>query len=143
VAASKAAVILTLSASATGCAPFERCWPDVTAQVHRSPSVQVAGDPSLVVAAFVTSAEAGVTETDPQGLPVGGPAMTVFAASQSGVTSVVFRGEPAPSWYVAFLDLDGNRRLDVGEPFGIDPENPRPATCDPYTTSILIDRIRQ
>ncbi|WP_438007358.1 hypothetical protein WME89_00675 [Sorangium sp. So ce321] len=45
---------------------------------------------------------------------------------------------PYPTYYFAFVDLDGDGWPDPDEPLGVDPENPIDSGCDEPTRAITI-----
>jgi len=142
----KQAIVLALAPFACGCVPFGDCWPPVTANVRVSPQFSDQLSSPVVVAGVPRIYDADVTGVDAQGVPVTQRGLAPFASGTAGgaahAVTLSFRGYPYPMWYVAYLDLNENRSLDTGEPFGVDPLNPRDTHCDAHTTTIQINAPR-
>jgi hypothetical protein len=137
---------MILAMFSSGCVHFGDCWPPVTANVRISPQFASEAGAPVVVAGAVRIHDADVSGVDFQGVPIAADRLTPHATRVTRMTtraeSLEFRGFPYPTWYVAFLDLDADRTLDPGEPFGVDPLNPRDTGCKAHTTEIEIDTVR-
>jgi hypothetical protein len=145
------ASFLTLGLFLTGC-PFGDCWgtADITVTVDRSISRPPGA--SVLVAEVVRINRSDVTGTSPEGLPIGPSAeaprifdLTVDSVTATGQVHDLMT-DPYPTWFYAFVDLNSNRRLDSGEPFGVDPKNPSSSgggpgcSSDRYQGAITINR---
>ena len=124
-----------LALGSASCVPMGDCWPTVTPEIEFAPVVSDRSLP-IVVAGASRIYEQDVPGVDQQGVPIAPRGLIPFGSEKP------FWGNPYPTWYIAFLDTNGNNQLDPGELFGVDPKNPRPGTCDPYTVVIEIDSIR-
>jgi hypothetical protein len=138
--------VIIIATATSGCLPFGDCWPPVTAQVSISPEFADKASVPIIVAGVPRIYDTDVSGVDQQGVPVSPDGLTPFATgSASGTTrsvTLAFHGYPYPTWYVAFLDLNGNRSLNIGEPFGVDPLNPQDTFCNAQNSKIDIATVR-
>jgi hypothetical protein len=138
--------LIAVSTVLWGCVPFGDCWPPVTANIRVSPEFTGHLSSPIVIAGVPRIYDADVSGVDDQGIPVPqdrlAPFATGAASGAAHAATLTFRGYPYPTWYVAFLDLNENRSLDPGEPFGVDPRNALDTGCDPHSTTIEIDTLR-
>ena len=126
-----------------GCIPFGDCWPSVEANVTVSAKFGDHIGAPIVVLLASRIYDTDVSGVDHQGIPVTSRGLVPIASGPPSTTaSFEFRGYPYPVWYVAFLDLNENKSLDIGEPFGVDLLNPRDSGCEPHITTIEINSIR-
>jgi hypothetical protein len=145
------ASLLAFTLFLTGC-PFGDCWgtADITVTVDRS--ISLSPRASVLCAEVIRINNSDVTGTSPEGLPLGPRAeeprifdVTVDAVTGTGQAHDPMT-DPYPTWFYAFVDLNGNRRLDSGEPFGTDPKNPSTTgggvscSSDRYQGAITINR---
>lgn len=125
--------------------PLGDCWPEVVATVRVGHGVDVPEDVSIFVVEVPRIYESDVVGTNDQGIPIGnqyGSARPIPRATHGDrVFEATFRGVGTVTWYYAFADLNSNGKLDPGEPFGVDPVNPRGAGCAALHTSISVDRV--
>jgi len=145
------ASLLAFTLFLTGC-PFGDCWgtADITVTVDRS--ISLLPGANVLVAEVIRINRSDVTGTSPEGLPIGPRAeeprifdVTVDPGTGMGQAHDPMT-DPYPTWFYAFVDINGNRRLDSGEAFGTDPRNPSStgggASCssDRYQGAITITR---
>ena len=140
-------VVLCVAAfSLSGCLPIGDCWPTVTAHVTLDPKVDAPQAAPVILVHVVKIYDTDVTGTDRHGIPIGSTIQSLglpvgrIVAGQPSVFEIRFHGYPSPSWYYAVVDLNNNRALDLGEPFGVEAKNPLSTGCRPHKTSITIDR---
>jgi hypothetical protein len=122
------------------------CWPHVTAHVTLVPPPDTQEGAPILLKEVNKVQDLDVTATNGQGIPVGndlGRSTTLSrdASGSSRAFEAVFLGSPYPSWYYAFVDLNGNATLDPGEPFGVDVANPYSTGCRPRSVTVIIDRF--
>jgi len=116
----------------------------VTARIRVKAEFLVQDLVPIVVAGATRIYDEDVSGVDEQGVPIARRGLLPFATDTASAMAigVTFPGLPYPTWYVAFVDLNGNGSLDTGEPFGVDPRNPLDTGCDAHTTTIEIDALR-
>ena len=145
------ASLLTLTLFLAGC-PFGDCWGTADITVSIAMSLSPASGVQVLVAEVIQIYGSDVTGTSPEGLPIGPRAaeprmleVTFDSATGTGHARDDMTDQ-YPTWYYAFVDLNGNRLLDSGEPFGTDPKNPSTSSNGPscksqhYQGAITIDR---
>ena len=140
---------LLAAASQAGC-PAD-CFSTVTVTVTVANDVDAATGAALVVVTVADIRGGDVTGTDEDDIPVGAaPHGTAMAFSFAAGTRT-YRDEqpsapPYPTWVYAFVDRDGDRALDAGEPFGVSADNPLDlgagSGCSDGEAAVIIDRVR-
>jgi hypothetical protein len=131
------------TATLTGCPMAGDCFPVATVQVTLDSAVDVPPGTQLAIVAVSRIYDSDVTGTDERGLPVGPAAdkavnhsleITSNERSYAAKVDVV----PYPTYYFAFVDLDGDGHPGADEPLGVDTGNPVDSGCDEPTRSITI-----
>ena len=135
----------------SGC-PMGDCWgtADITLSVEKH--FPVDSGVGIFVAEVSRIEDSDVTGTTPEGLPVGSRAaeprlLNVRFDSATGTGSAQNdMTDQYPTWYYAFVDLNHNRQLDSGEPFGTERNNPSKSSdglscrSQHYQGTIVINR---
>lgn len=134
---------LAFASLLAGCIPFGDCWPSVEANVSVSAKFGDQTGAPIIVLFTPRIYDSDVSGVDHQGVPVTSRGFIPIASGPPSATaSFKFRGYPYPTWYVAFLDLNANKSLDIGEPFGVDLLNPHDSGCKSHITTIEINSVR-
>lgn len=139
---------MVLASLLTGCPTSDDCFPAVGESIRIADNIEIPTLPRSLLVVDVARIRSGdVTGTDAWGIPQGPAADEAVGDAiplEEGVRAYVWSsiGVPYPTWYYAFVDLNGSGRLESGEPFGVDRNNPVDSGCRDYHGSIVIDLVR-